>query len=77
MSDWIRVEDRLPPGQWSINHPFLSKTVFIRNDVAAMSGFYNRANGTWYTRSPADLEWVDDITHWMPIPEVSDEQRAS
>ena len=65
---WISVKERLPEGQWGINFPNLSGEVLIANSCAVLIGYYDRNDGTWYTDRPAKCEWVDKITHWMPLP---------
>ena len=66
--EWINVNDRLPSGQWNINHPWLSEEVLIANSCSINIGFYNRDNGTWYVDAPIKNESIDKITHWMPLP---------
>lgn len=65
---WIPVSERLPKGEWSPNHPHLSEEVLVANSADIDIGFYNRQNGVWYTDEPAKEEWIDEITHWMPLP---------
>ena len=65
---WISVKDRLPKGIWNSNHIHLSEEVLIANDVSVLIGFFNRYDGIWYIDEPAGEIWVDDITHWMPLP---------
>lgn len=65
---WILVSERLPEGQWSPNHPHLSEEVLIVNSAATCVGFYNRQDETWYIGEPAKKEWIDKITHWLPLP---------
>lgn len=66
---WISVKDRLPTGQWEsdVNTDF-SEEVLIVNSCAILIGVYNKSDGIWYTNEPADCEWVDKVTHWMPLP---------
>ena len=66
--EWISVKDRLPTGKWSPNHPHLSEEVLIANSCAVAIGFYNRNDGVWCVDYPAKGEWIDKITHWMPLP---------
>ena len=68
MSEWIPVSDRLPTGEWSPRHTWLSEEVLIANSCSISIGFYNRGNGYWYVDEPYKLEWIDKITHWMPLP---------
>lgn len=65
---WICVGDRLPSGQWNVNHPWLSEEVLIANSCSINIGFYDRNDETWYVDVPAKKEWIDKITHWMPLP---------
>ena len=66
---WISVKDRLPTGKWGYgNHPHLSEEVLIANSCSINIGFYNRSDETWYVDEPAKEEWIDKITHWMPLP---------
>jgi len=65
---WISVNDKLPSGQWNVNHPWISEEVLIANSCSINIGFYNRGNSTWYVGEPRKLEWIDKITHWMPLP---------
>ncbi len=66
--NWIDVSERLPAGQWNVNHPQLSEEVLIANSCSINIGFYNRDDGTWYVDEPAKEEWIDKITHWRPLP---------
>ena len=65
---WISVKDKMPLGQWNINHPWLSEEVLIANSCSINIGFYNRYDMRWYVDAPADNERIDKITHWMPLP---------
>jgi len=65
---WISVKDRLPEGVWSKQHPTLSEEVLIVNSCAILVGYYDRHNEIWYTGGDVGNEWVDKITHWMPLP---------
>ena len=68
-TEWINVKNELPTGQWSPVHPWLSEEVLIANSCSINIGFYNRRDATWYVDIPAKEEWIDDITHWMPLPQ--------
>jgi len=68
MSKWISVEDEYPCGVWSSNHRHLSENVLVANTCAIEIAFFNRNNGTWYCDEPASEQWIDKITHWMPLP---------
>lgn len=67
--DWISVKDRLPTGQWNdIAATDFSEEVLIANSCGVYIGFYNKKDGIWYVDEPAKEEWIDKITHWMPLP---------
>lgn len=63
-SPWISVEDRLPE---KINK-FLSESVLCR---------YTRGSKVYYHVSQYDYDYkqwqIDNVTHWMPIPELKGE----
>jgi hypothetical protein len=40
----------------------------IVNSCSISIGYYNRHDRTWYVGEPAKEEWIDKITHWMPLP---------
>jgi Protein of unknown function (DUF551) len=61
--EWISVKDRLPDKGEEVGYVFDGKN--IRRDVYA-PGF----NGKWETEN--SMGWyvtVENITHWMPLPE--------
>lgn len=66
--EWIKVEDDLPSGWWSPLHKNLSEEVLVANSCSICVAYYNRINGNWYTGEPISGEWIDSITHWMPLP---------
>jgi hypothetical protein len=66
--EWTNVKDRLPTGKWSNSYHYLSEEVLIANSCSINIGFYDRNNETWYVDEPAKEEWIDKITHWMPLP---------
>ena len=72
---WISVKDRLPTGEWSKFYSYLSEEVLIANSCSINIGFYNNYDGIWYIADiipepdePIKKEWIDKITHWMPLP---------
>jgi len=68
---WISVTDRLPMGQWSVNHPYWSEEVLIANSCSINIGYYDRDNEGWYVAEGTfgvNKERIDKITHWMPLP---------
>lgn len=66
--EWISVKDKMPVGQWAKNFPHLSENVLVANSCAIEIAFYDRDDGVWYVGEPRDEEWIDKITHWMPLP---------
>ena len=59
-SRWISVDDEQPPrSEWSF---IFSKTVL----VCDKDGHIDTA---WYNFKLNRWEWLNDITHWMPLPE--------
>ena len=66
---WISVKDKLPQGYLCCSyHEHLSEQVLVCNSCAIEIACYNRSNGIWYVGEPLDNEWIDKITHWMPLP---------
>ena len=65
----ISVNKAMPQGTWNCNHPHLSEEVLIANSCAIEVGYYNRERGQWQVGAPIDGEWIDKITHWMPLPQ--------
>ena len=70
---WISVKDDLPHGHWALksNHLHLSEEVLIANScciTAVEIACYNRSSSRWYVGDPIDGEYIDKITHWMPLP---------
>ena len=61
---WISVKDKLPTGVWGIGYENWSEEVLIANTACVDIGFYNRVNEEWNVNG----EWIDKITHWMPLP---------
>lgn len=68
MDDWISVKDRMPTGQWGKLQPHLSEEVLVANPLAVVIAHYNREKGWWQTDEPCDEQWIERITHWMPLP---------
>ena len=71
---WISVKDSLPKGTWGKSYPNFSEEVLVANSCSVNLAYYDRNIGIWYTGEPAEnekykyLNWVDKITHWMPLP---------
>jgi len=66
--EWIKVQDDLPKGEWGINYTYLSEEVLVANSAGILIGFYCRKDGCWYTGDLAHEDWIDKVTHWMPLP---------
>lgn len=71
---WINVKDSLPIGTWGEQYKYLSEEVIVANTCSVNIAYYNRELGIWYIGEPAKneklkyLNWVDKVTHWMPLP---------
>ena len=68
---WICVSDRLPSGQWNVNHTYWSEEVLIANSCSVSVGYFDREKGRWYVAEGTfgiDKVQIDKITHWMPLP---------
>jgi len=66
---WISVKNQKPTGIYSMTSPYLSEEVLIANSCSISIGYYNRDNGIWYVDEPKNKNWIDKITHWMPLPD--------
>ena len=70
-SPWISVEDRLPECKWDErvckNHS--DYCVILQADGSRYVAQYYCDFETWSETSYM-CEWLRDITHWMPIPEL-------
>ena len=58
---WIKVEDRLPPTEVPIL--FYAERVIFGEYV-----YYGGRNGEDYRWYESHTGYVQDVTHWMPIP---------
>ena len=65
--EWISVEDRLPEDdEWQL--------VWLSGEHYPRRGAYHaekRESPRWYVR---DWDWVDIVTHWMPLPDPPQER---
>ena len=66
---WISVKDKLPEGYYGGTHLLISEEVLVANSCAIDIAYYDRNEECWYIGAPAEKEWIDKITHWMPLPE--------
>ena len=63
MSEWIKVEDKLPEKQ--------TEVVFYAKPFEWWAGLYTPGEGFAYHQHWGDdiYHTVEDVTHWMPLPE--------
>lgn len=64
---WHNAKTTKPLGIWNKQHPNLSEDVLIYNHIISI-GRWNRNVSMWEVGEPADKIWIEDITHWMPLP---------
>ena len=64
---WISVEDRLPEDQRSV------LTVNGHGEIRVM-GLWSKCGDEWTWVHNYRTMHYNDITHWMPIPEMSKEE---
>lgn len=79
-SPWISVKDRLPENQQSIiatNGTKVSQCRFIDNDLSWCGGvgkkwfvgcFSGDYGGLRNSESYSYSEYIENVTHWMPLP---------
>ena len=87
MAEWISVKDKLPNkdeqylccyiGTLS-DKPRISIFSFAKNlRKVDKYDFYNKSGAGWYDY---DSEWghceIDNVTHWMPLPELPKEREG-
>ena len=65
---WISVGDRYPCGVWNKNYQHLSEKVLVANTCCVDIACFDRNYEVWYCDDPNDKQWIDKITHWMPLP---------
>jgi hypothetical protein len=83
MAEWISVKDRLPEedGQYLVfqKHTYGTYTAVLRfaKDARKVDkyDFHRGWENVWYRY---DSEWgyltIDDVTHWMPLPQPPKEE---
>lgn len=67
---WISVDDRLPDNNDKVIVCCLSEISdygypYDYKDACEM-GFYEKDQ--WYSDNPDDMDVLDNVTHWMPLP---------
>jgi|LakMenEpi03Aug12_release.lakeMendotaPanAssembly.Ray.scaffolds.fasta_scaffold3615371_1 hypothetical protein len=74
--EWIDINKKLPQGTWTKHEwqKHLSEDVLFCNDLAIFVGRWNREKDWWETDEPAKGNWVDGVTHWMPLPKLPSTQ---
>ena len=71
MGEWISVDDRLPDDSQDI--------LLVVNGARVISGYYAGYNGAhyvWKASRNGFVFWDDEITHWMPLPELPKEEES-
>lgn len=61
MSKWIKIEDKLPDNVFDF--------VLVFADGAMSTLGYTRCNGFYEVCPTKTQVIIEDITHWMPLPE--------
>ena len=68
MSEWIRVEDRLPTRMDSYDVWIKGDTTYRPRRIADVH--YSEAHGGWISiMAMGEHPYADQVTHWMPLPE--------
>jgi len=65
MSKWIDKEDSMPEQEDA--DVTINVLLYLSPDML-VSGFYSQEDNEWYD---FDGDLVDDVTHWMPLPEFT------
>ena len=68
--EWISVKDRLPESKY---HGMNILTVNKRHGVSTDYSYYD--NKWWWIDSKDNCFTDDDVTHWMPLPELPEESK--
>jgi hypothetical protein len=69
LTRWISVKDRLPP--------YIGKKILVVNGHGniKMMAFWNKVGNNWtWLDCDGHFNNTNDITHWMPLPEVPKEE---
>jgi hypothetical protein len=62
MSEWISVKDRLPE-----NEVDAILAILLNGNYYVMIG--RRSGYVWDIYTLDGIQWVNSVTHWMPLPE--------
>lgn len=65
MSEWISVKDRLPEN---------GKEVLFSDGSSIMVGWYNADEEYWELTDADMIAYAQDVTHWMPLPRLPEEE---
>lgn len=68
--NWISVKDRLP----EIEGEYLAFGYSVFGAARWIVAMYDPRDKCWYELS-SDWDWTDDITHWMPLPDMPKEEK--
>lgn len=67
LMEWIKVQNRLPENPAPV-------LVVVRNRIALAEWKTDEQRFGFTTREDAALWLAEEITHWMPLPELPDEE---
>ncbi len=80
MTQWIRIEDDLPDGPGDI-------VIAKRKNGQEVKCYYHRDSMLWLSfyykgtlskfQDYKTLKFLDDVTHWMPLPRCPEKQDSS
>lgn len=66
MGKWISTKDRLPED---------GKEVLFYGDSSVMVGWYDANNECWAVTASDMIAYPEDVTHWMPLPRLPEEDK--
>ena len=71
-SEWINVEERLPPTEWQSTRRYWRKSnrvlVLLSDAFVEIAVLHVDADGVVTWESDTGYETHCDVTHWMPLP---------
>lgn len=76
LAQWISVKDRLPDGE-VLAANFAHGTYGYKEYIIGYLGAVKCTEPDWYSGkcyAENDHEILDDVTHWMPLPEAPKEE---